>query len=364
MTSIIDIEKLLTPISDDNPCGENLEYDADYAEMAKAAEGKGDQQFGKTVIAAEEPDWKTVRSCAMALLQRSKDLRISEYLIRSSIRMEGLEGFSASLAVMHGLVERFWPTIHPQLDPDDDNDPTGRVNIIASLCDPLTTLRAVREMPMVKSKVGIFSYRDLLVARGEMPPPASGVKTEMSSLDAAFAECDPTLLLTFAEAAKESLRLVMGIESAVTDQVGTSNAPNLEDLRDMVRGINKTLQDHVQRRGLNKEPEPEVVEVEEVSDSAPNGSSTTASSASQPMRITGEISSREDVIRTIDKLCEYYRRYEPSSPVPLFLNRAKRLASKSFLDILRDLTPDALAQALSLGGITDASELGVDNDDM
>jgi type VI secretion system protein ImpA len=61
------------------------------------------------------------------------------------------------------------------------------------------------------------------------------------------------------------------------------------------------------------------------------------------------------VIRALDKICDYYKRYEPSSPVPLFLNRAKRLASKSFLEILRDLTPDALNQALAIGGIVDGA---------
>lgn len=54
----------------------------------------------------------------------------------------------------------------------------------------------------------------------------------------------------------------------------------------------------------------------------------------------------------IDKICTYYERNEPSSPVPMLLQRAKRLVSKDYLDIMRDLTPDAVAQAESLGGIT------------
>jgi type VI secretion system protein ImpA len=48
----------------------------------------------------------------------------------------------------------------------------------------------------------------------------------------------------------------------------------------------------------------------------------------------------------------YYDRNEPSSPVPMLLQRAKRLISKDFLDIMRDLTPEGVAQAELLGGIT------------
>jgi type VI secretion system protein ImpA len=39
----------------------------------------------------------------------------------------------------------------------------------------------------------------------------------------------------------------------------------------------------------------------------------------------------------------------------LLLTRAKRLVTKDFLEILQDLTPDAVAQAKSLGGINDKS---------
>jgi type VI secretion system protein ImpA len=60
--------------------------------------------------------------------------------------------------------------------------------------------------------------------------------------------------------------------------------------------------------------------------------------------LAGEISSRDDVIRALDKICAYYARYEPSSPLPMFMERCKKLVSKSFIDIVRDLVPDALSQ--------------------
>jgi len=45
----------------------------------------------------------------------------------------------------------------------------------------------------------------------------------------------------------------------------------------------------------------------------------------------------------IEKICKYYERNEPSSPVPYLLKRAQRLADKNFMDIINDLSPDALA---------------------
>ena len=53
---MLEIKELLTPISDDEPCGPDLEYDAAFGEMERAAQGKEDQQFGDTVVACNASD--------------------------------------------------------------------------------------------------------------------------------------------------------------------------------------------------------------------------------------------------------------------------------------------------------------------
>jgi hypothetical protein len=42
--------------------------------------------------------------------------------------------------------------------------------------------------------------------------------------------------------------------------------------------------------------------------------------------------------------------------VPLLLQRAKRLASKDFLSIIRDMVPESMPQIASIGGINDGDE--------
>jgi type VI secretion system protein ImpA len=55
----------------------------------------------------------------------------------------------------------------------------------------------------------------------------------------------------------------------------------------------------------------------------------------------------------LDLVRAYYERYEPSSPLPLLLNRVRRLADMSFIDILRDIAPDGLHQAQIVIGAGD-----------
>ena len=70
------------------------------------------------------------------------------------------------------------------------------------------------------------------------------------------------------------------------------------------------------------------------------------------MRV-GAIASRQDAIRALDAVAEFFRRSEPSSPVPLVVDRAKRLVSKNFLEVLADIAPTGLPEAKMVGGVRD-----------
>jgi len=353
--SALDVEALLSPVSAEAPCGENLEYDVDYVMMEQAAVGKPEQQFGETVIPAEDPDWRQLQSQAQALLPRSKDLRIAVCLTRAAVRTSGLAGLADGLEVLAGFIEKYWDGVYPQLDPDD-NDPTQRVNSLASLTSAQETLKGVREATLVASRgAGKFSYRDVLIASGEMPPLAGTPKVEQSSIDGAFADSDPAELKATGKVLERALGMARQLESNFNDRVGAGSGPELKPLMDVIAAMSKLVNQKLAQRGLLDDAAPAAPAAADKSDG--NGQAAGAASngrkAGAAAPLTGDIASREDVIRALDKICDYYKRYEPSSPVPLFLNRAKRLASKSFLEILRDLTPDAVNQALAIGGISD-----------
>ena len=62
---------------------------------------------------------------------------------------------------------------------------------------------------------------------------------------------------------------------------------------------------------------------------------------------------RADALRLLDLVIEFYERFEPSSPLPLLIGRARRLADLSFMDILRDMAPEGLSQAERIAGTAD-----------
>jgi type VI secretion system protein ImpA len=64
--------------------------------------------------------------------------------------------------------------------------------------------------------------------------------------------------------------------------------------------------------------------------------------------LSGEIRNRDDVIRALDRICAYYERNEPGSPVPFALRRAKEWISLDFMAILEDIAPGSLQEATTV----------------
>ena len=349
--SVIEIEALLSDIAADTPCGEDLEYDPLFAEMEKLAQETPERQYGDTIIPAEPPDWRGVKKAALSLLERTRDLRVAVYLARALLQSDGFPGFAEGLALVEGLIERYWDGVYPLLDPDDDNDPTLRINTIVALCDSETTLRDLRETPLVSSRaIGRFSLRDVQVATGVLTPVVDDDEElpTQSRLDAAFQDADLEVLQATTEAAADARDRVERIEAALTDLVGVTQAPDMSDLTGVLKEIRQVLTEQLQRRGVSSAGETEGQGESE------DGAASGAATMGQRL-VVGDIASREDVIRMLDKICDYLSRYEPSSPVPFLLKRAKNLVTKDFMEIMLDLAPGGTEQANLIFGLQSES---------
>lgn len=328
----IDLRKLLAPYEDDRPSGDDLEYDPLFGEMERAAKGKEEQQFGDTIVAAEEPDWARLESHALAVLERSKDLRAAVQLTRALIRTQGHAGLASALSLIRGYVEGFWQTLYPLLDPDDGNDPAIRLNTLLNLCDPIEFLLPISKLPLVSSnRMGQYSLRDIQIASGTLPLPEPGEKHITSEqIEAAFREAEPDRTQATESLIEQSLDAVAGIVHAVNGHLGDVRFFDLQPLADV---LNLAARELASRTWSNS-PAP-------ADRTAPDGDGEALSGSASANRTPGSVNSREEVIHSIDRICRYYAQHEPSSPVPLLLQRAKRLATMGFQEIVQDLAPDS-----------------------
>lgn len=355
-----ELATLLAPVSAANPAGEDLEYDPDYSAMEKASQGTADQEFGSTVIEGSPPDWPSVKKLAVRLLKRSKDLRIAGYLAQADLELRGLLGVRDSLAYIADTVENYWDTCFPELDPDDDNDPTIRVNALLTLTKAGGFLRQLRSTPIARARsVGSISLVDSLIARGELTPPAGMAEIPtLQKVEAVFKEGNPNEIAEFQSSVIESIELLDRIEKGFSGQVGIHNSPDFAPLLKELKLIGKAHSIFIEK------PETEVAEAviasNDNSDEVNSDGEIKVSSAtgnvvaaiSKPVFDLSKIDfdNRENAIECLGKIIAWFEKNEPSSPLPMLLRRAKRLSTMSFLDILRDISPDGLNQAMVIGG--------------
>lgn len=338
-----DLLELLNEISSENPCGENLEYDNAYLNLATAIQEKPEDLI--TGEKSAPPNWREVHKEALALLRRTKDLQVVIYLIRDLIHLEHVGGFRDGLNLLYGLLEKYWDTLHPVLDPDDNFDPTIRVNIIEELNNFSSVLRPLNLAILVDSKaVGRFSLRDIQLATDKIDLPAGATKPDIGLIKAAFSEVKPEVVQANYQAIIESMDLVNQIENLINEKVGLGNGPNLSALRAMLKDMRYAFEEFAPLAAAQATDLPD----EEVLDETA-GTAAPATVVRKAVAV-GEIVTRQDVLKALDAILKYYAEYEPNSPVPILLQRAKYLATADFMKIIENLLPDGLSQLQQIKG--------------
>lgn len=335
----MDVPLLLTAVSATSPCGEDMEYDADFLQLERAAKGQPERSMGDAILPAEPPEWRSIQQQSLDLLQRSKDLRITHFLLQSSLALQGVAGLAEVLSLINALLRDYWAELHPRLDADDDNDPTVRINALTGLtCD--TNIRLLRESILTRSRTfGPVSLRAALNASGLQN--FADEQLGAQQLNAAFLDSDAEQLQATRDALSAARAACEAIEEQVNDQVGSAQGVDLSALKQPLKQALQILNQAVPGSSV-----PEAVS----EDNAPSVEYAAAPAAPRPV---GDIASRDDVLRSLDKILAYYTRHEPSSPLPVLLNRAKNLVHADFAAIVRNLIPDGMSQFENLRGPDD-----------
>jgi type VI secretion system protein ImpA len=334
------VEQLLAPLGEDAPCGSDLEYDPAFLALEEVSRGKPEQQFGDTVIAAEEPDWRAVSEQSRALAERTRDLRVAVLLTRSGARLQGITAYAEGLSLIAGLLERYWTQVFPLLDADDNDDPTMRVNALTALSAGDAGLADLRAAVVGNGRNG-FNVRQLELAGGRVQPGPNETAPTAEGVAQALAQAEAQVPGTLA-ALKSSNVDLLRIEAVLNEKVG-SLGPDLRPLQVLTRQL---LQAATQAEGSAADA---AAEEAAQADSEAGGAATGGSSVAG----AGALRSREDIVRTLDRVCQWIEQNEPSNPAPLLIRRAQRLMSKSFMDIIRDLAPDGLSQIEKIAGPTE-----------
>ena len=329
------IEAFTKPISEEMPSGENLEYDPQFQEMEVLFQTKPESSLEGIEKEDEGQDWKGVEKLATGLLGKTKDLRVQVYAIIASIHTRDLLVFRDNLRLLKIFLQEYWDTVHPQLDPEDDNDPTLRRNTLEMLNEHSLITMALERVKLVELKgMGQYGLREVDLAQGKEAPGKGEEVPDINAIRQAFANSDGEYLDALRLAVDDSRELLVEMDLVWKEKAGDPEGLSLNLAAKVLLKISAVLDEFM--------PSPSAGDV--ASEEGEPGS---------PAPVPGAINRRADVVRVLDSICEYYSVNEPSSPIPLLLRRAQRLVEKSFMEILEDMVPDGVQQAKIVSGKTD-----------
>lgn len=339
----MNIDALLAPVSSEKPCGENLEYDADYMAMSQASEGKAEQQFGDTIIPAEPADWNKVEKLATSLLTRTKDLRVMLALTHAWTHMKGLPGYAYGLKLIQQALLLYWESLYPLLEEYGERDPFYRINALAALGDKSELTAALRQAPLLRTAADQISLRDACAL-------LDGSKTEIADYPGGRPRLNDELARGDQPGIEAILQIserLQTIRETLVEQLGESGVPEMEQLQKMVNLVAQSCQatdlSTLMPGGSDAvAPQPDATNV-----------SPAAPARAQTDWRSSDITSRAEAQLMLEKVKQYFARYEPSHPAPLMIDRVQRVIELDFMEIIRDLAPDGVHQLENIFGRRD-----------
>jgi type VI secretion system protein ImpA len=345
----MEFAEILSTLDPRLPCGEDLEYDADFLRLQQSAAERSEQQFGTTIIPAQPPDWREVEKQALALLERTRDIRVISHLARALTETRGLPGYADGLTLCVDALERYWDAVHPRLDSVAENDPLPRVNALASLGDMQGCARSARSASLIDGVHGRLSLREaesiLDGSRAQTDAYPGGRARLVEHLRQAWQARDARLT-----ALARAARALRRIQEVVADRLGGEWMPDYSailrtfdvvagDLRDMADTAPATdgkRDEDVAAPALTMAP----------AASAPDAQ---AAAPAAPMRWQdAQIRSRDEAAAMLNKVCAYFEVHEPGHPAPYLIRRVQQLIPLNFHEIIRNLAPQGLEQFESL----------------
>jgi type VI secretion system protein ImpA len=345
----LELALLLAPIPGDLPVGVDLRKDfSPQSPYYRLRDARAEARELERRLDNNDPDakgepstqWRAVREIALkALAEQTKDLEIAAWLTEALVRQDGFAGLTAGIALLAGLVEGFWSSdLYPM--PDEDGIVT-RVAPITGLNGEGgdgTLMQPIRKQVLFEAPdLGPVSYWQYgqsveLQKITEAPRREARLKAGVVPLDdlqkaaravpaAHFATLRAKVKAALAAWARMSERL---------DAEAGREAPPTSRVRDILQDILEIADQYAPPEA--DEPVEQATETEAVPEGEAAPSAVPVASA-RPV-------TREDMLKELGRIADYFRRTEPHSPLAYTLEEAVRRGRLTWPELLAEVVPD------------------------
>lgn len=336
----MNIDELLTPISESAPCGEDLSFSTEFdaiAEMRREDDPTLDQ--GEWVTTLKTADWGAARArCAELLAQRSKDLRLAMWWAEAGTMTEGYTGLQQGIALCGQLCEQYWDGLFPEAE---DGDQEQRVGNIGWFLGRLVSLSTAA--PVVRGRSGAYSLQQMYAARSlqttldRSPEAAAQLAADALTLE----KFNRALRETPKDGLRQTLATIEACQQsldawqAVVDAKLGADGPNFAPAREALVAA------HHEAQRLARE----VGALAGAATAETAATSSATEEAAAPRAAGGPLRSREQALAQLREVAAFFRATEPHSPVAYLADKAVHWGDMPLHLWLRSVIKDAGALA-------------------
>ena len=355
---VLDFTALLNPIDGENPSGESLRYDGTYDQIKEAR--REDEVFaqGDWSRDLKVADWKKVIDLATAALtKKTKDLQIAAWLTEGLAKYDKQDrwiGLRDGLQLMRSLQENFWDTIYPEVDPEDDEGSlAARANVIASMEQRLGAI--LKELPLIAGAQ--YSYLQYQESKQfDIPENFASLEFEQQEkLNALKAQAEAEKKTTGddwrkakAATSRDFIETRLNLINEVWDQLQALDAvmdekfaretPGVGTLKKSLDEI-RTLVELVAKEKRAAEPRADETPEEFTNEDGASVSGGGAGFSSS----SGTVRNRQEALRKLSEVAEYFLQSEPHSPVSYLVQRAVKWGNMPLDAWLADVLKEGAA---------------------
>lgn len=326
------LEELMAPVSDDDPSGEDMDESLEFDRLRGAFEVNFpiDARVVELDEGDAEPaavDWDELLGLIEELSDKTKDVFLGVSYARCGFVLRDPEVVDRGLQYAAGLLEEFWETVHPKLD--SDYGPNGRSLIFEDLAKRGAFALPFLELPILDDGRGRVTADDLRQAE-DLGASSETYPEVMRMLDQMDDEKKAETVALF-----DSYRgSIDRIETALKEK-GEAEVPDFSTTRDFIDVVQTAF---AKLAGLGSEEDGEEgAEAAEGEFAAVGGDGGGS--------FSGGVRSRDDVLKALSAIEQYYARSEPGHPVKVAAARLRGWVTKDFMEILADIVPNSVDDA-------------------
>ena len=302
------VEEFFEPITPKLICGENARYDPLYDQIRHARvedESYLPQGIWKRDLKVAE--WETVASLSSQILKsKSKDLHVAAWLTESWYHLEGLKGLTKGVKLMHGLCEKFWSSLYPQIENGDVEYRMAPIDWVNQKLSNQLGLFKVTSPREDKVQAYTFAEYEFLYKNKKIAEKQSHLN--LTALKESIKNTPDSFYTVMLQDCHEAIDALESFENFLM-----ANAPKSHVSFYQLRSVLGQCRDFCMTI-LTERKSKEEVSKKEVIEMKPKESKKT--SCDQPLK------SREQAYALLEQIAIYLQTIEPHSPTPYLLKKA------------------------------------------